>query len=299
MSDLEMMAGPLSAQRQEVYEQMPESLREIAVQMQREFTTGTRKIVHHFHRIGTLVDSVLTDASNHYGAKALEKLEIFLNVRGATLRDYRSFARAFPDINYVVEQQNKLTASGLSLSVYHWVYAARLDDPREQKAVIEKAVREGMTANELLEYVSGVEDRTTGSSTAGRSPKPPTTPVAGVTRIGKLAQKLNNYITDVADDYIFDPLSHLSPDVVTSALSDTLVEARDKLVAMLESSQAALKSLNKSLERVNRIVATHPAEVPDDEVDVARHKSNPVAQEAAEPKKVRRPRAAKRTPTGT
>jgi hypothetical protein len=295
MSEIEAV-GPLSAQRQEVYEQMPETLREIAVQMQREFTTGTRKIVHHFHRIGTLVDAVLTDASNHYGAKALEKLEIFLNVRSATLRDYRSFARAFPDINYVLEQQQKLTASGLSLSVYHWIYASRLDDPREQKAVIDKAVRDGMTANELLEFVSGIEAKQAGSSTAGRSPKPPTTPVAGVTRIGKLAQKLNNYIIDIADDYIFDPLSHLSPDVVTAALSGTLVEARDRLMAMLESSQEALKSLNKSLERVNRIVAAQPADVDNDEVDEARAKSNPVAEPVA---KVRRPRAAKRTPTGT
>jgi len=287
--------GPIAAHRNEMLQQMTPALRDVAVQMQTELTAGTRKAVQHFHRIGILVDSVLSDQTNHYGAKAIEKLEAFLNIKSATLRDYRSFARAFPEAAYVADMQNRPTLNGLPLSVMHWVYASRLEDARQQKIVLEKAIREGLTSNQLLEYISGTQEHSGGHSNAGRNPKPPTTPVAGVTKIGKLAAKLDNYIKEVADEHIFDPLAHLSADVVTPALGDTLKESRDRLAAVIDSAQEAMRQLDTSLERVSRIVvAAQPADVPNDNIDEEREQQNPV-DVPAEPKKRGRP--AKKTPT--
>ena len=285
--------GPVAAHRQEILASMAEPLKQVAVQMQNELTAGTRKAVQHFHRIGLLVDAVLSDQTNHYGAKAIEKLEAYLNIKSATLRDYREFARSFPDAAYVAEVQNRPTANGLPLSVMHWIYAARLEDTRQQKAVLEKSISEGLSANQLLEYISGEQERNAGYSNAGRNHRPPTTPVAGVTKIGKSAAKLDNYIKEVAEEHIFDPLAHLSADVVTPALSDTLQESRDRLAAVIESAQQAMTQIDTSIARVERIMVAKP-ELPSDKTDEERAQQSPV-EPPVETK--RRGRPAKKTPT--
>lgn len=285
--------SPMTAHRNELLNQMTPALREVAVQMQTELTAGTRKAVQHFHRIGLLVDSVLSDQTNHYGAKAIDKLEAFLNIKSATLRDYRAFARAFPDAAYVADMQNKLTANGLPLSVMHWIYASRLEDTREQKLVLDMAIRDGLTSTQLLEHIAGKQP-TGGGFNAGRRSKPPTTPVAGVTKIGKLAARLDNYIKEIADEHIFDPLAHLSADVVTPQLGATLQESRDRLASVIDSAQEAMRQLDTSLERVARIAQTLPADVPNDSTDAEREQQSPVAAPA--PTK-RRGRPAKKTPT--
>lgn len=289
--------GPLAAHRQAVLESMPKPLQEVAQHMQNELSAGTRKAVTHFHRIGILVDQVLSDQNNHYGAKAIEKLESFLNIKQAVLRNYREFARAFPDAQYITEMQNKPTANGLPLTVMHWVYAARVEDPRQQKQALERSIREGWSSNDLLDYLVGEQDRSGGqSSNAGRPAKPPTTPVAGITKIGKLASKLDNYIREVGEEHIFDPLANISADIVTESLGVTLQESRERLAAVIESANAAIKNLDKSIKRVTKIAATKPEEPAADEVDERREKQEPVAPPAASETPKRRGRPAKKTP---
>lgn len=296
------VVGPIAAHRQEVLDSMPDNLKQIAVQMHGELTQGTRKAVIHFHRIGLLVDQVLSDDTNRYGTKAMEKLESYLNIKTAMLRNYREFARAFPDQAYVTELQNRPTATGLPLSVMHWIYASRVEDPRNQKAMIEKSVREGLTSNQLLDFISGAQDQSAGqASYAGRLHRPPSTPVAGVTKIGKLASKLDNYIKEVAEEHIFDPLANLSADIVTDSLGTTLQESRDRLAAVIESAQDAVKHLDKSIKRVTRIAGKkeEPQTPNDDAVDAQRENRTPVAaptEDAAEQPKPRRGRPAKKTP---
>jgi hypothetical protein len=301
------LIGPMSAQRHEVFAQ---TLQEIALKLQKELTDSSKKMVIHFYRIGAMVDDVLNDSSNYYGANAIAKLETFLNVRAATLRDYRNFARAFPDHQYVVEQQGKLTSTGQTLTVYHWIYAARLEDPLAQKSMIERAIRDGLSANEVLEVISGALDRSGGSSNAGRPVRRPTSPVAGVTKIGKLAAKFGNYMDEVADQYIFNPLDAISPDVVTNNLDSILQETGARLQDMLLAAQTAVSRLDEIKKRVSRIIAAKDTQVdPAAGVEVEREYTTPVSRTEqmteptgfvrnTEPPARKRGRPAKKTPTG-
>jgi len=210
----------------------------------------------------------------------------------------------------VVKQQGKLTRTGQTLTVYHWIYAARLEDPLAQKSMIERAIRDGLSANEVLEVISGALDRSGGSSNAGRPVRRPTSPVAGVTKIGKLAAKFGNYMDEVADQYIFNPLDAISPDVVTNNLDSILQETGARLQDMLLAAQTAVSRLDEIKKRVSRIIAAKDTQVdPAAGVEVEREYTTPVSRTEqmteptgfvrnTEPPARKRGRPAKKTPTG-
>lgn len=257
---------PIEKARLAVYNKMKPATQEVAKQFEEKLGKGATAIVLVQYDMGARVADIVED-ENEYGSGAVKQLAEYLSIPGGETMLYgmMNLARTF-DKEYVKTNTLRPMTNSHYMSLQHWLQLMKISEEAKRDKMLERILRESMSANDLEKEIrSGAAGTTKNARQGGRKPKTPSSPILGLQTTFQLANKFIRW-EEVADKSVFDRLDEIEPDKV----NENLVKKTKETLAMVETTIEKATEMKGRLEtNVERLeeVMSKKAEAAADEYD--------------------------------
>lgn len=248
-------------------EEMKPETREIAKEFHGKLGECARGIVMVKYDIGRRIAAIVQDEDT-YGTNAVEELASYLSIPGgaATLYDCKGVATAF-DRKFVQELSAKPMRDGTFLAIQHWINLTQLSSAKDREKMLKWTIANSASAADLArEIAAGQGGKVKAHARAGgRKPAQPTSPVAGLLKVGSIGKQFTNF-AEAVEDSVFEAIDKMPVDRMNEALLEKLQSTRETVEGTKERTEKVLEQIDKNIERVTAAIA-HRAETPAEETD--------------------------------
>lgn len=258
----------LSSRQRSLLSEMDSATREIACQMLSLHVAVNKLGTQAAYQMGAFVDKLTSDDGQH-DQQSVRQVAAFLNVDESLLYSYRALVKQF-DLETVVEWSTKPMSDNTLISLSHWIALTRVKGEAEQRRLLNRVIKESLSARELHDLIrSGeVATRRTAAAGAGRKPRTPTSLGGGLQTYFGVLQRAAN-LHPVIQESVFAR----TPDMTEEDVNPVLVTRLQALEALLQREEEAVKQDRKSVQqmlaRAQQLLAAKDEGVPAAEATVA------------------------------
>lgn len=201
-------------------------------------------------RIGKQIAEV-TNNERKYGENAVEKLAVALggSTSSSQLWEYRAFANAFSETQLKKALGSRMAGGGV-LTYSHLRFLCNLK-PEDRKTLLIATLKEGLSSSELAARAKEKATRAPGSG--GRRPQAPKSINSGLSQIQKFSGDIHKRVS-IWNSAIFDKITKGPADKVDANTIKQLQKTSKEVSQMVADGQALLESIEKSEERVLRVL---------------------------------------------
>lgn len=249
----------VAAVRQQAYDRMTPATKAVLARVTVMITGIESEAVVKLYRLGAELDEVADDRGGLYGRDAIDDIATYCNARARKrladqLKHLRNFARAFSE-EFVRANAVRKTVNGTVLGISHWLQVASVADQARREAMVEAAIAQALSVNDLKLQLAGNRGRPVPAGRkpvryrSGRKPKPPSNLRAAVSQalaktvgLRRLEDNLTGYLLPWVRDGAADLAAPGMLDRVVElqrTMEDVAAMAAAKAVAIREALTAA------------------------------------------------------------
>ena len=250
------VVNPIEKARLSVFKKMSPALQEIAKTFDEKLAKGATVIVVTMYDMGARLKEVVDDEGT-YGSGAVKQLAEYHGISGGETALYAmmNFAKSF-DKDYVKTNSLRPMANGHYMTLGHWLQLMKIQDDAKREKMLEKVLRESVSANDLEKEIrAGASGGTKNARQGGRKPKAPTSPIMGLQKTFELANKFVRW-DDVAQKSVFDNIDEMEPDKVTDNLLAKAKTTLEMVEKVGETAASMKEHLESNIERIEQVLET-------------------------------------------
>lgn len=247
----------IEAKRKQTYQEMPPDLKEVALKFERIEVAIAGGTVVLKYDIGLGVERVRAD-EGRYGTRAVERLGEYLGVSVSYLCDLGNLTKHFTQ-GEVKDLASRTLPGGDHLRLHHFLALMRIRDAADRQRMLDRVLEGGWSTRRLVAEIDsqGIEKRKV--SRGGRRPARPTSPLAAAQSLAVAMERINRR-APLWRQSLIDAVAEMPPSTINRVLRAKVSAALRQVTAMKARLPDIAAGLQRSLERVDRIVAQRGAE---------------------------------------